>query len=1597
MDVGAGAADMTAEPANDHAEYVEEGDDAEANVVAEGTGTLKERQSVRFHSKELERQLHDATQVQQEGHVEQVQHQKQTSDHVTLQKERMSAPNLLPRPSMLDLNENVQKRNSAVAARPSPRGSFLGATRSSMLLTGLAGQIASRRSLPSPRTPRKKPTTAVDIVLGAGGIDNLPRASKKDLRRISAVTGHIAKLAVPKRNSSRNSSRCSSRKSSKGSCRSNSASSSDSKKKIRSRSQSPLGEHSAADGKISPESSFSSELLHRRSSHHAPPPLPHDGSVSSESDSELKELQEHPLEEEVQIEGDQEVQDEGDEPSRTEPITYLPKLRSTVDKVMKLSSFKLVRQRSREKARVIGGSGVWNNSLGEQMMLSQELAGLPIFASCRQGFISELAREVEEVKVGKEQEILQDPSHGPTMLLVLRGSVQVYIDDHAAHKLTRGQYFGESCLLGLEEDWGAKLVSTAASTVTAIRRKSLLTALRFFPQERRFFEGIFQKNKSNMSEGTLVNACAVFRGLSAACICRIDAQLMRRIYFPGEKILEEGKPGDELYILVRGSVNVEIAGRVVREERRDSRPGLERTVSGVGHPHDDAAESDNDGDSLPVSRTVSAKKSSDSDSDSSASEDQGPVCFGELGLLGMQEVRTATVVVQSVCHVRVLYRDNFLKTLQSNSESLQMEQMRGFFENRYKDNHRAPPKKVLQEVKIFKEVGCSDSFLDFLAQHLEDRIFLSGQKIIDETVPDDRCMYLLAQGLVKVLKENKEVATLTSGAVFGEIIVLGLASKRSATVVAAETCYMQVLHQSVVVRGLELFPDERRKVLMMAFTSPGMDKEEKEATSKAVSTQTGGRQSTTHKAFLKALKNSPLFENMSPSFVEELSHVSQDRIYMPGDLIIEEGKRGDSMFILVSGTATVFVSDPDNVTTSVAEAPSRGPADEEVMVNGDRLGKSLMITEATRLFKKKSMSRIGVLTAGSISGELAMLGVSTIRSATIEASTICSMWEITQEKALSILECFPDAQKHFADIIVTHLERTVPARILSLPLFRGFDRKFRMLLGLYCDRQAYFPGQMIAGEGKPGDRLFVVNQGRATLEKKGVTVKTYAAGSHFGSTVMLGVHKVYLGSLLALQTCHVLIVSRTSYQQALEQYPALIAAQELKRSEKAAVEELREAIQRISTRKLIWKRYQCQLLDVNDPDNKKLTDSELLERALKSWCSRTKQLLHQRRHRETERKKSVKMMQDWVQKKRDAWERLQIKKLQQEGGWPVFADDGSRLATREGKQRPVSVHAATPRSAELAGVLQDWPAPRPSPHYRLRVFGVLYEAAQRPSTGAPLLPLLNTRGAQGITSKEQNRGALKERSKDKTLESRGTVRLALPTAEDHVEVENDDDGEDINGSRRGSFTQKRLTLRSSTITGPRLSRKEVEKESARKNSGNPLEEPPAHDSAPHEKVPTKPWWNSSFAGEVCDGNGDGCETPLPETYTNPGSAGSYGYMAEADFMPPSAKADPHIAEGPWANDLEAAGAGRETPPLSLRGAAPRSIDESLLSSRSAASPSLVPLVSTGGGAEPPATARGSSRVLAAGSGSSVNEASIVLPKLERTSRISGTAPLRSAR
>lgn len=60
---------------------------------------------------------------------------------------------------------------------------------------------------------------------------------------------------------------------------------------------------------------------------------------------------------------------------------------------------------------------------------------------------------------------------------------------------------------------------------------------------------------------------------------------------------------------------------------------------------------------------------------------------------------------------------------------------------------------------------------------------------------------------------------------------------------------------------------------------------------------------------LAALRRSPLFDQLSPAELEVLAELSRPRRYARGQVIVEEGELGDSLYVLVSGEVEVLRRD----------------------------------------------------------------------------------------------------------------------------------------------------------------------------------------------------------------------------------------------------------------------------------------------------------------------------------------------------------------------------------------------------------------------------------------------------------------------------------------------------------------------------------------------------------------------------------------------------------------------------------------------------------------------------------------------------------------
>lgn len=923
-----------------------------------------------------------------------------------------------------------------------------------------------------------------------------------------------------------------------------------------------------------------------------------------------------------------------------------------------------------------------------RFIVEGELRQLAVFAECSEGFLRRLARGAAVGNHPPQSHLCTEREAGSSMFVVLRGAVGMMVAGQGVGRLEAGEYFGEVNMLGVQGEWAVTLVTEAASTVCELRRHHFLESLACHPGERpRFQAALAMGAASRRHEGTLLNPCWPFRGLDQECLETLDYVMVPRIFWKSQRLMEEGKVSCGLHILLEGKVSCQIAGRVVRQQ---SAATCSQRRGSLASQASSFAQSESE-DGPPMAQTSCIE--------------MDHVIFGAGGILDVQGKESSTVVCTTSCHVRILYRalvTNLLQTdpsfvgksplvprmpvrphLEWPSNPCSANSLPSHPSGLAAGEDQAVGNHASQQLLAhFAGRGCTQPFLNFLAEHLEDRFYGEGQDMLDEQEQRlRRSLQVLCIGAARAYVEIRDdhecfleetAVPLVCGQVFGDAPSLGLEYGPAAAVRAtpfAGWCQTRVLHQNVVVRGLELFPDNMQRLL------DGM----------------------THMAskisILDSLQRSDLFSGMHPTPLRELSSAVKTRIFMPGDFLMKEGDDGTSMFIMIIGGADVLVR----------ESSQGGPGELGYVV--------------------------AKLRPGSVCGEMAMLGVSTVRTATVQAKEVCIAGEVDRESAMAVLQRHPVERDLFGHILAQHLDISVTARITQLPLLSGFDRKVRDRLSLYSERAVYFSDQAISREGQPGSRMYVINIGQALLKRSGLPIRWCGPGSHVGAENMLGISKTTICTIFAATMCHCLSISRESYEMACMQFPTHGAGPRLLKRQLVVYEHMRQTLQQVLARKRTWSRYQRLFAET--------PQEATMERYFIEWREAAALLKGRRRQLVLEEAKRSHSIQEWVTKLHEGRERVgereQLKKLVQgnvQGRGPLQYLDSK--ATGGGGTAAQQEHQKRAPIEHLAAVFGDWPAPRASPHYGLRLWQVLGQALQGDDTAAPLLPpLLQGLGCPG--------------------------------------------------------------------------------------------------------------------------------------------------------------------------------------------------------------------------------------------------------------------------
>jgi CPA1 family monovalent cation:H+ antiporter len=168
--------------------------------------------------------------------------------------------------------------------------------------------------------------------------------------------------------------------------------------------------------------------------------------------------------------------------------------------------------------------------------------------------------------------------------------------------------------------------------------------------------------------------------------------------------------------------------------------------------------------------------------------------------------------------------------------------------------------------------GLPTEVLDQLSECAQSVTFLAGDIVIGEGERGD-ALYIITHGVTSVYKGDKEVAILSDGDFFGEMALLG-DQVRTATVKAK--------HPSTLLRL------RRRDIMQLAGEGTELKrrltevKEERQAQTELVGIV-------------------PLLRGLSSEVLELIVEQTMSVGFKPGDAVMTEGERGDSMFIIIHG------------------------------------------------------------------------------------------------------------------------------------------------------------------------------------------------------------------------------------------------------------------------------------------------------------------------------------------------------------------------------------------------------------------------------------------------------------------------------------------------------------------------------------------------------------------------------------------------------------------------------------------------------------------------------------------------------------------------
>ncbi|QRO00254.1 cyclic nucleotide-binding domain-containing protein [Archangium violaceum] len=192
--------------------------------------------------------------------------------------------------------------------------------------------------------------------------------------------------------------------------------------------------------------------------------------------------------------------------------------------------------------------------------------------------------------------------------------------------------------------------------------------------------------------------------------------------------------------------------------------------------------------------------------------------------------------------------------------------------------------EALPRVPLFSQLA-REPFVELVGS-VEPRSFRPGQSLITEGEPG-RSTFALVEGQVDVMRqmeggERRTLASLGEGEFFGEIALVS-ESPRLATVVATRPTVALELSRTRVERLALKHP-------MVGETAQAFYRE---------------------RLLANVLRSNPVFSALAPPQRQALSRIFELRTVEAGQIIIEQGQRGEALYLLLTGQCSPVLRQPD--------------------------------------------------------------------------------------------------------------------------------------------------------------------------------------------------------------------------------------------------------------------------------------------------------------------------------------------------------------------------------------------------------------------------------------------------------------------------------------------------------------------------------------------------------------------------------------------------------------------------------------------------------------------------------------------------------------